>query len=276
MSNRLTASGLIRDEADAGSSASVAFGGGALIGALGGLIGLGGAEFRLPLLIGAFRFAALQAVILNKAMSLVVVASALPFRAATVPFASVAAHWPIVVNLLAGSLLGAWVGASWATRLPSHTLYRVIAVLLLAIAVVLVIGHDAAATGAILTGLPQMVAGVTAGFIIGVVAALLGVAGGELLIPTLVLLFGADIKLAGSLSLAVSLPTMVVGFARYSRNQSFAVLGENRRFVLVMAAGSIFGSFIGGGLLGLVPNAVLLPLLAIILVLSAVKVWRHV
>jgi uncharacterized protein len=254
----------------------VAFGGGALIGALGGLIGLGGAEFRLPLLIGAFRFAALQAVILNKAMSLVVVASALPFRAATVPFASVAAHWPIVVNLLAGSLLGAWVGASWATRLPSHTLYRVIAVLLLAIAVVLVIGHDAAATGAILTCVPQMVAGVTAGFIIGVVAALLGVAGGELLIPTLVLLFGADIKLAGSLSLAVSLPTMVVGFARYSRNQSFAVLGENRRFVLVMAAGSIFGSFIGGGLLGLVPNAVLLPLLAIILVLSAVKVWRHV
>ena len=75
-----------------------AFCGGAVIGALGGLIGLGGAEFRLPLLIGAFRFAPLQAVILNKAMSLVVVASALPFRAATVPFASVAAHWPIIVN----------------------------------------------------------------------------------------------------------------------------------------------------------------------------------
>ena len=38
-----------------------------------------------------------------------------------------------------------------------------------------------------------------------------------------------------------------------------------------MAVGSIFGSFIGGGLLGLVPSAVLMPLLAIILVLSAVK-----
>lgn len=252
----------------------MAFDGGALIGALGGLIGLGGAEFWLPLLIGAFRFAALQAVILNKAMSLVVVASALPFRTATVPFATVAAHWPIVIDLLAGSLLGAWVGQA-GQRASSRTLYRVIALLLLAIAVVLVIGHDAAATGAILTGLPQMVAGVTAGYIIGVVAALLGVAGGELLIPTLVLLFGADIKLAGSLSLAVSLPTMLVGFARYSRDRSFVVLGENRRFVLVMAAGSIFGSFIGGRLLGLVPNAVLLPLLAIILVLSAVKVWRH-
>jgi uncharacterized membrane protein YfcA len=252
-----------------------AFAGGAIIGALGGLIGLGGAEFRLPLLIGAFRFAALQAVILNKAMSLVVVASALPFRAATVPFASIAAHWSIIVNLLAGSLIGAWFGASWATQLASKTLYRIIAVLLLGIAVVLAIGHDIATSSALLTGGPQMVAGVAAGFAIGIVAALLGVAGGELLIPTLVLLFGADIKLAGSLSLAVSLPTMLVGFARYSRDCSFAVLGENRRFVLVMAAGSIAGSFVGGRLLGFVPNTVLLPLLAIILVLSALKIWKH-
>ncbi len=39
-------------------------------GALGGLIGLGGAEFRLPLLIGTFRFPALEAVIVNKFVSL--------------------------------------------------------------------------------------------------------------------------------------------------------------------------------------------------------------
>jgi uncharacterized membrane protein YfcA len=256
-------------------SSPAAFGGGAIIGALGGLIGLGGAEFRLSLLIGAFRFGALQAVILNKAMSLVVVASALPFRAAVVPFSNVAANWPIIANLLAGSLLGAWFGAGWATRLASQTLYRVIAVLLLGIAIVLVLGHNTAASGAMLTGAPQMVVGIAAGFVIGIVAALLGVAGGELLIPTLVLLFGADIKLAGSLSLAVSMPTMLVGFARYSRDRSFLVLGENRRFVLVMTAGSILGSFIGGRLLGLVPNAVLLPLLAVILVLSALKVWKH-
>jgi uncharacterized membrane protein YfcA len=80
---------------------------GAIIGALGGLIGLGGAEFRLPLLIGIFSFGALQAVILNKAMSLAVVAVPLPFRAAAVPFGEVAAHWPVIVNLLAGILIGA-------------------------------------------------------------------------------------------------------------------------------------------------------------------------
>ncbi|MBK8209231.1 MAG: sulfite exporter TauE/SafE family protein [Rhodospirillales bacterium] len=253
-----------------------AFATGAAVGTFGGLIGLGGAEFRLPILIGLFRFAALEAVILNKAMSLVVVASALPFRAATVPWAGIADHWDVIANLLAGSLLGAWLGAGWATRLGTQTLYRVIAVLLVAIAAVLVFLHDpAVAGGPPFEGVLQAVVGAGVGFIIGVVAALLGVAGGELLIPTLVLLFAADIKLAGSLSLAVSLPTMIAAFTRYSRDQSFAVLGRNRSFVLVMAVGSIIGTFIGGQLLGIVASQFLLPLLAVILLISAVKIWRH-
>jgi uncharacterized membrane protein YfcA len=255
--------------------ATPAFGAGTVIGALGGLIGLGGAEFRLPLLLGLFRFRALEAVILNKAMSLIVVATALPFRAATVPLAVVLASWPTILNLLAGSLLGAWLGAGWATRLSSRGLYRVIAVLLALIAAALLFGHGTHVVGALVTGEAQIAAGVAAGFVIGVIASLLGVAGGELLIPTLVLLFGADVKLAGSLSLAVSLPTMVVGFARYSRDRSFKVLAANKMFVSVMAAGSVLGTFIGGQLLGLVPDYVLLPVLAAILAISALKVWRH-
>ena len=95
------------------------------------------------------------------------------------------------------------------------------------------------------------------------------------MIPTLILLFGADIKLAGSLSLAVSLPTMIVGFVRYSRDQSFIVLDQNGAFALMMAAGSVAGSFAGGLVLGIVPSAILLPVLAVILVFSAAKVWGH-
>lgn len=254
---------------------AAAFGGGAIIGTLGGLIGLGGAEFRLPLLIGAFQFGALEAVIVNKATSLVVVASALPFRASSVSLRDVAAQWPVILNLLAGSLLGAWLGAAWATRLKSATLYRVIALLLVGIATLLLFGHDHASGQALASGSLQLVAGVAAGFVIGLVASLLGVAGGELLIPTLVLLFGVDIKLAGSLSLAISLPTMIVGFARYSRDRSFAVLRQNQSFVVVMALGSIVGTFIGGRLLGMAPSAILLPLLAAILIISAIKIWRH-
>lgn len=278
-SSNLAPSDLAEERDESGSTTKIdptpAFGGGALIGALGGLIGLGGAEFRLPLLTGPFRFRALEAVILNKAMSLIVVASALPFRAATVPFGAIASHWSIIVNLLAGSLLGAWFGAGWATRLSSRNFYRVLAVLLVLIAGALLFGHGSTAHTALLSGPTQIVAGVVVGFGIGIVAALMGVAGGELLIPTLVLLFGADIKLAGSLSLAVSLPTMIVGFTRYSRTSAFAVIAKNKTFVLMMALGSIAGAFVGGHLLGLIPDHVLLPILALILVISSVKVWRH-
>ncbi len=254
-----------------------AFFSGAGIGTLGGLIGLGGAEFRLPLLLGMFAFPPLEAVILNKAMSLLVVASALPFRAATISWENVFAQWQIIVNLLAGSLIGAWLGASWATSLRSETLYRIISALLVGIALVLLTGHHTNTTGTALfqSSALLLTVGVIAGLCIGIVAALLGVAGGELLIPTIVILFGVDIKLAGSLSLAVSLPTMLVSFARYSRDRSFVVLGANKPFVLIMAAGSIAGSWIGSRLLGMIPDTYLLPLLAAILLISAVKVWKH-
>jgi len=39
--------------------------------------------------------------------------------------------------------------------------------------------------------------------------------------------------------------------------------------------GSIVGTFIGGLLLGFVPNYILLPLLAALLLISAVRMWRH-
>ncbi len=182
----------------------------------------------------------------------------------------------MVLNLLIGSLAGAWLGAGWATRIQSSTLYRVIAILLVGIAAVLLVGHDPNAAGhPLFTGPLQAAVGVVAGFGIGVVASLLGVAGGELLIPTIILLFGADVKLAGSLSLAVSLPTMLMGFTRYNRDAAFSVLSRNRVFLLIMAAGSIVGSFVGAQLVGVVPAAFLLPLLAAILLVSAVKVWGH-
>lgn len=150
-----------------------------------------------------------------------------------------------------------------------------IAILLVAIALVLLLGHGFTGGEPLLTGIGLIAAGLAAGFGIGVVASLLGVAGGELLIPTLVLLFGIDVKLAGSLSLVISLPTMLVGFARYARDDSFAVIGRNRTFVAIMALGSITGAFIGSRLLGIVPDTILLPALAAILMISAYKMWRH-
>lgn len=256
-------------------SLPLAFTTGAAIGVLGGMIGLGGAEFRLPLLIGLFGFVALQAVIVNKAMSLIVVHTALPARLLAVPFTDVTSQWQIVLNLLTGSLVGAWLGATWATKMRSATLYKVLAALLVVIATALTASHLGPAGTLDLPPAVRLIAGLVAGMLIGIVAALMGVAGGELLIPTIVLLYGIDIKLAGSLSLAVSLPTMLVAFARYSQDASFQILRNNKTFVLTMTAGSIVGTLLGGLLLGIVPATVIVPLLVALLLASSVKVWRH-
>lgn len=253
----------------------LAFLAGCAVGTLGGLIGLGGAEFRLPLLIGLFGFVALQAIIVNKAMSLIVVVAAIPARLLAVPFAALIDEWTVVVNLLVGSLIGAWLGATWATRMRASTLYRVLALLLLGIAVVFAAENADAIPAWALPPFVQACAGILAGFGIGVVAAIMGVAGGELLIPTIVLLYGVDIKLAGSLSLLVSLPTMLVAFFRYSRDQAFTVLGQHPSFIVAMGGGSLAGTFLGALLLGVVSEELLIPLIVALLVISAVKVWRH-
>jgi uncharacterized membrane protein YfcA len=256
-------------------SAPAAILAGAGVGVLGGLIGLGGAEFRLPLLIGLFGFTALHAVIVNKATSLIVVITALPVRSLAIPFGDLAERWTIAVNLLAGSLVGAWLGASWATRMRTALLYRVLAALLVAMGVVLFLTHQGELQPLNVGPTTQAAMGVVAGFAIGVVASIMGVAGGELLIPTLVILFGLDVKLAGSMSLAVSLPTMIVAFSRYSRDDSFAILSSNRRLVALLGAGSVVGAVLGGILIGTVPDSLLTPTLSLILGISAIRVWRH-
>lgn len=62
----------------------------------------------------------------------------------------------------------------------------------------------------------RIAAGFAFGLTIGLVSSMLGVAGGELIIPTLVFAFGADIKTAGTASLLVSVPTVIVGLIRYT------------------------------------------------------------
>lgn len=256
-----------------------AFVSGTLIGTLGGLIGLGGAEFRLPVLVGLFKLDTLKAVILNKAMSLVVVASALLFRGMAISPGEILAHVDVVLNLLAGSLVGAWCAAGHAMTLPRHWLNRIVMALLISLSLVILaealFGMHGQGTLLFQPGITRMIVALIAGLGIGMVAAILGVAGGELLIPTIVLIYGLDIKLAGSLSLVVSLPTMIVGFARYSQSDSFSVLKQEQPLFRWMVAGSIIGAALGGMMLGLFPTRILMGILGVILLISAVKTFQH-
>lgn len=80
-------------------------------------------------------------------------------------------------------------------------------------------------------------------------------------------------KKGGSLSLVISLPIMLVGFSCYLDGLGMRLIQNNVRFMVVMAAASIAGIFIGGQLLGIVPTTVLL--LAGILLVSTIKIWRQ-
>lgn len=254
-----------------------AFFGGGIIGVLGGLVGLGGAEFRLPMLIYFFHLSALSAIILNKAMSLVVVAFALPFRFSTVPLSMLEENSNIILTILLGSLIGAWFGAGFALKMKSQSLYKIISLLLLFIAVVLFVeNYTTHHSGSLFqNSLLNSLFGVFLGTLIGAIAAILGVAGGELYIPTIILIYGVDIKLAGSLSLAISLPTMLVAFFRYSRDDSFKILFKMKSFTLIFAIGSIFGAYVGSLLLGTISTNILIPMLCLILLLSSYKIYIH-
>ncbi|MFO7582120.1 TSUP family transporter [Guyparkeria sp.] len=250
---------------------------GGAIGALGGLIGLGGAEFRLPVLKGVFHLETLEAVIFNKAMSLIVVTVALIARSVTILSTELFEYWPIALNLLAGSLIGAWLAAGSAIRMNAKTLDYVVFSLLVGLAALMIVQHLAnpgpTAEPMLDDGTVRWVAGFVAGLGIGAIAAFLGVAGGELLIPTITLLYGVDIRLAGSLSLAISLPTMLVGMLRYAGADAFTVLGRERSLFTGMGLGSAAGAVAGGLAIGLVAPDWLIVLLAGILLLSAWKAF---
>jgi len=197
-----------------------AFGMAIPIAILGGLIGLGGAEFRLPVLVGPLHYSPRRAVPLNLAVSIITIAAALVIRARTLSFAPVTPYTPAILALITGAVITAWVGTTLFSRLSDARLERLILVLLLVVGVALVVeGFLPGGAPALLPGssIVWIVAGGLFGLGIGLVSSLLGVAGGEVIIPTLVFAYGADIKTAGTASLLISLPTVAVGITRYAR-----------------------------------------------------------
>jgi uncharacterized membrane protein YfcA len=247
------------------------------IGLLGGLIGLGGAEFRLPVLAGVFGYAARRAVALNLAISLITVVSALLIRGGTLSLAPLLGLLPIVLAMITGAVSAAYVGTALVHRVSERLLERVILVFLVVIGSALIVEAflPQDVPGLLPDALPiRVVTAVVFGLGIGLVSSLLGVAGGELIIPTLVFAFGAGIKTAGTASLLISLPTVVVGVLRHRRLGSFTDRADLTQTVAPMGAGSVIGAVAGGLFVGVVPAAALKFVLGVILIVSAVRIFR--
>jgi uncharacterized membrane protein YfcA len=246
------------------------------IAVVGGLIGLGGAEFRLPVLAGPLRYAARQAVPLNLSVSLVTLLAAFLTRAGTLSLEPLAPFYPAIVAMIGGALVTAWLGPALAARLSNERLESVILVLLLAIGGALIVeSFLPGATAALVPEALWPAVALALGLGIGLVSSLLGVAGGELIIPSFVFAFGAPIKLAGTASLLVSLPTVTVGVLRWARRGGYADRDALRETVLPMAVGSVIGAVTGGLLVGVVPASALKLGLGVILIVSALRVFSH-
>jgi len=248
------------------------------IGTLGGLVGLGGGEFRLPVLMYAIGYDARSSVPLNLLTSLVTLTASLAIRSSSISIEGVIPFLPAMLGLLSGGMLSAAYGTGLVKRLSDQRLVRLIALLLGALGILLLIEAFVPLTSGDLVP-PGLAAHFGVGFAIGlgvgVVSSVLGVAGGELLIPALVFVFGADIKIAGSASILISLGVVSTGLFRYWRADAIPSSRGARRITIAMAAGSVIGAMFGGLAVAYAPVPFLKMFLGGVLLAAAAKTFTH-
>jgi len=107
------------------------------------------------------------------------------------------------------------------------------------------------------------------GLIAGILSSLLGIGGGILLVPGLIFLLNFEIHKAIGTSLAVILPTALIGVYRHN------VYGNiNWKTGLLIAIGSVIGAYLGAWLSKILPAEILKKTFVIFILVIAFKLWR--
>jgi uncharacterized membrane protein YfcA len=252
-----------------------AFGWSIPIGGLAGLVGLGGGEFRLPVLMYVVGYPARAAVPLNLAISLVTLTFAFIVRSRGVSVGALVPYLDEVAGLAVGGIVSAFYGARFVSAIKNEHLIKTIAALLAALGVLILfeVAYPFHYAQAIPAGAAfHFGAGFVFGIIIGLVSSSLGVAGGELLIPTMMFIFGADIKTAGTASIVISVGVVASGLWRYWRSGAMVTKLGARRIVSAMSAGSLIGAALGGIAVGFAPVGAIKAILGFVLIAAAAKV----
>ena len=238
---------------------------GVAAGFIAGLFGVGGGIFIAPglMLLGGYR----QRVAHGTSLA----TSALFAAAGVVAYALNDSVDVVAASLIfAGSGLGVLVGVELLNRVRVRTL-QVAFVVLLAVTAGRMLAGSAEAAGELTLTVAVAFGLVGCGVLVGLVAGLMGVGGGVIVVPALVLLFEVGDVTAKGTSLLVVLPTALVGTLRNLRNDNVDL-----RCALITGAGGMLSAFGGGLLAGVLSSAVSSALFAVLLIVIALRMIRDV
>ena len=181
-------------------------------GFLSGLFGVGGGILIVPVLVLALKMDQRLAHGTSLAAVLPIAVSGL------IGFAlEDSVDWPVALMLTLGAILGAVIGTSALHRMSTTFLARAFAAILFLSALRLVLDHSSA-TGRSDLSVGSLLAMLALGLTSGTLAGLLGVGGGVVMVPAMIIFFGIPGAIAKGTSLAVIIPTSLVATQRNLKN----------------------------------------------------------
>lgn len=244
---------------------------GAPIGVLSGFTGVGGGEYRAPVLLsllGRVRWA----IAANLLIGLTVASFNVLFRQV----------WQLAPEYLAVGLLmvplslpGAYLGAVFTKRISTPVLKALLAGILVATGLRLIF-FEVRVGGTVSFDPGTVSLALAIGFGLGLVSGLLGVAGGEYRIPALILLFGVPTVFAGTLSSLASIPVQLTGLLKHRSLGHTAA--STARLGAVMGVASVVGVAVGILLLGRAAESFVTQVLGLAMILASIRIgWdiRH-
>ncbi|WP_214658848.1 sulfite exporter TauE/SafE family protein [Candidatus Formimonas warabiya] len=110
---------------------------------------------------------------------------------------------------------------------------------------------------------------ISLGLLAGILSSLLGVGGGIILVPGMMYLLKIPIKTAIGTSLAIILPTAIIGVYRHGLNGNV-----NWKVTLLISLGTVTGAYLGVWLNEVLSVETLRKIFVVLLIVMAIKIWR--
>lgn len=231
-----------------------------------GLLGSGGSILTVPILIYLVGEGEKVAIAESLAIvGLIAAAGALPYSRQKL------VHWPTVGLFGIPGMAGAYLGALAAKWVSGPVQLLIFAVVMLLAATLMF--RPPALNDANPRPVRSPIKVVIDGLVVGALTGLVGVGGGFLIVPALVLLAGLSMHLAVGTSLAIIALKSAVGYAKYLSVLSELGLTVQWDLIWVFSGLGVVGTFIGRRLAGKVPQARLRKIFAVFLVIMGIFIF---